>query len=121
MNTLRINAGKVHPFVFEQYAEEQLTKLKREHQQANIKLPQTVGVSRQNSGELIKSIKGAANRDDAIIGTLALKTFTRTNNRIEGYLAKEIDTKGMLRRQKRHLRYFRVIFSSGKLCIKEDR
>ena len=39
---------------------------------------------------------------------------------LEGYLAKEIDTKGMLRRTRRHLRYFRLIFSSGKLCIKED-
>ena len=85
------------------------------------RVPQTIGASRQNSSELLKSVKGTDNRDEAIIGTLALKTFTRTYNRIEGYLAKEIDTKGVLRRQKRHLRYFRVIFSSGKLCIKEDR
>ena len=58
---------------------------------------------------------------EAIVGTLALNTFSRTYLMIEGYLAKQIDTKGLLRRQKRHLRYYRIIFSSGKLCIKEDR
>ena len=42
-------------------------------------------------------------------------------NYIEGYLCKEIDTKNLLRRTKRHLRYFRIIYSTGKLNIKEDK
>ena len=40
---------------------------------------------------------------------------------IEGYLCKEIDTTGLFRRTKRHLRYFRIIYTSGKLNIKEDK
>ena len=40
---------------------------------------------------------------------------------IEGYLSKEIDTKGVWRVCRRHLRYVRIIFSSGKLCVKEDK
>ena len=40
---------------------------------------------------------------------------------IEGYLVKEIDTEAMFRRTKRHLRYFRIVFTTCKLNIKEDK
>ena len=40
---------------------------------------------------------------------------------IEGYLYKEIDSKSLLQRKKRHLRYLRIVFTTGKLNIKEDK
>ena len=40
---------------------------------------------------------------------------------IEGYLCKEIDTSGLFRRTKRHLKYFRIVHSSGKLNIKDQK
>ena len=40
---------------------------------------------------------------------------------IEGYLVKAIETKRMLKVTQQHLRYFRVIFSTGKMNVKEDR
>ena len=40
---------------------------------------------------------------------------------IEGYLQKEIDSSGILRRTKRHLRFFRIVYSTGKLNIKEEK
>ena len=48
-------------------------------------------------------------------------TFAMSFRYIEGYLCKEIDSKGIFRRTKRHLRYFRIIYTSGKLNIKEDK
>ena len=48
-------------------------------------------------------------------------TFAMSFRYIEGYLCKEIDSKGMFRRTKRHLRYFRIIYTSGKINIKEDK
>jgi len=37
---------------------------------------------------------------------------------IEGYLLKEINGSNMLRYEARHLRYFRIVFATGKLNIK---
>ena len=48
-------------------------------------------------------------------------TFSMNLRYIEGYVCKEIDTKGLFRRTKRHLRYFRIIFTTGKLNIKESK
>ena len=48
-------------------------------------------------------------------------TFMRSFLCIEGYLLKDIDTTYALVFTKRHLRYFRIIFSTGKLNIKEDK
>ena len=48
-------------------------------------------------------------------------TFAMSFRYIEGYLCKEIDSKGLFRRTRRHLRYFRIIYTSGKLNIKEDK
>ena len=48
-------------------------------------------------------------------------TFSMNSRFIEGYLCKEIEAKGLLRRTKRHLRYFRIVFSTGKLNIKQCR
>ena len=55
------------------------------------------------------------------IGSFETGTMLRNFWSIEGYLSKEIEAKGMLRRTKRHLRYFRIIFSTGKMNIKEDK
>ena len=49
------------------------------------------------------------------------ETFAMSFRYIEGYLCKEIDSKGIFRRTKRNLRYFRIIYTSGKLNIKEDK
>ena len=40
---------------------------------------------------------------------------------IEGYLCKEIDSKGMLRRTQRHLKYFRIVYTTGKLNVKDEK
>ena len=40
---------------------------------------------------------------------------------IEGYMYKEIDSKNLFQRKKRHLRYLRIVFTTGKLNIKEDK
>lgn len=40
---------------------------------------------------------------------------------IEGWLCKEIQTQGMFQQCRRHLRYFRIVFNTGKLNIKEDK
>ena len=48
-------------------------------------------------------------------------TFGMSFRYIEGYLLKEIDSSNMFRRTKRHLRYFRIIYTSGKLNVKEDK
>lgn len=48
-------------------------------------------------------------------------TFAMNVRLIEGYLCKEIDKKGVFRRTRRHLRYFRIIFATGKLNVKECR
>ena len=53
--------------------------------------------------------------------TFHAPTMVRSFGCIEGYLCKEVDTTGLLRRTKRHLRYLRIIFSTGKLNVKEDR
>ncbi len=58
---------------------------------------------------------------DSLMGNKVTDTFALSLTCIEGYLSKEIDTKGVLRRTKRHLRYARIIFSSGKFCIKADK
>ena len=44
-----------------------------------------------------------------------------SSRHIEGYLIKEIDSEGLFRRTRRHLRYFRIVFASSKLNIKEDK
>ena len=46
-------------------------------------------------------------------------TFAMTYSNIEGYLLKEIENKTMLSMTKRHLRYFRIAYSTGKLSVKE--
>ena len=38
---------------------------------------------------------------------------------IEGYMQKEIEAKAMFKLTMRHLRYFRITFSTDKLCVKE--
>lgn len=48
-------------------------------------------------------------------------TFAMSFRYIEGYLLKEIESKRMLRMTKRHLKYFRIVFSTGKLNIKDDK
>ena len=55
------------------------------------------------------------------MGNKVTDTFALYLSCIEGYLSKEIDTKGVLRRTQRHLLYIRIIFSSGKFCIKADK
>ena len=40
---------------------------------------------------------------------------------IEGYLLKAIETKRMLQITKQHLRFFRIIFKTGKMNIKEGK
>mgnify|MGYP000229818433 CR=1 FL=1 len=57
----------------------------------------------------------------ATIENFESDTFAMSFRYIEGYLCKEIDTKGIFRRTQRHLRYFRIIYTSGKLNIKEDK
>ena len=59
--------------------------------------------------------------DSVSIDNLEMATFKMGFRSIEGYLYKEIDSKGLLRRTKRHLRYFRIVFTTGKLNIKEDK
>lgn len=44
-----------------------------------------------------------------------------SSRHIEGYLIKEIDSEGMFRRTRRHLRYFRIVFASSRLNLKEDK
>ena len=48
-------------------------------------------------------------------------TFAMSFRYIEGYLLKEIDSTGLFRRTKRHLRFFRIIYTQGKLNVKEDK
>ena len=42
---------------------------------------------------------------------------------IEGYLLKDIESKKLIlhHNQSFHLRFFRIVFTSGRICIKEDR
>ena len=124
-----IGVNKVHPLVFERFAKLQLRKLKSEHEQtilARKRSEQRIvrgGKPQKSVRAVVSNVLGDKASVDELahhFGTLFLHTFTRNLFLIEGYLAKEIDAKGLLRRTKRHLRYFRLIFSSGKLCIKED-
>ena len=55
------------------------------------------------------------------MGNKITDTFQRSMTCIEGYLSKDIDAKGVWRVSRRHIRYVRIIFSSGKLCVKEDK
>ena len=45
-------------------------------------------------------------------------TFAMSYRYIEGYLLKEIRNAQMWRKTARHLRYFRIVFATGKLNIK---
>ena len=56
---------------------------------------------------------------DKKLGRLECATMVRSYSCIEGYLWKEIDKKATIRFTKRHLRYFRIVFNSGKLNVKE--
>lgn len=40
---------------------------------------------------------------------------------IEGYLVKGIETKRLIQLSSQHLRFFRIIFSTGKMNVKENR
>ena len=40
---------------------------------------------------------------------------------IEGYMIKDIDGKSIMHSSKRHLRFFRIIFSNARLDLKEDK
>ena len=55
------------------------------------------------------------------IGIAQNSTFTRSYKCIEGYMSKEVETKSFLQICQRHLRYFRILFSTGKLNIKENK
>ena len=55
------------------------------------------------------------------MGQFVMETFCRSYTCIEGYLAKDIDNKRLLQTKQRHVRYFRIIFGSGKLNIKETK
>lgn len=80
-----------------------------------------------NSGQAIKR-RGAIGRRTASIDIVKEKithfenfTFAQDFRYIEGYLAKEIENINMLRLTRRHLRYFRIIFSTGKLNVKTNK
>ena len=45
-------------------------------------------------------------------------TISRSYRYIEGYLLKEINKTSLLRKTARHLRYFRIVFATGKMNIK---
>ena len=40
---------------------------------------------------------------------------------LEGWLCKEIQNQGVFQKYRRHLRYFRIVYNTGKLNIKEDK
>lgn len=50
-------------------------------------------------------------------------TCTMQFRYIEGYLLKDIESKKLIlhHNQSFHLRFFRIVFHSGRMCIKEDR
>ena len=45
-------------------------------------------------------------------------TFANTYRFIEGYLLKDIANQHLFKNWRRHLRYFRIVFSTGKFNIK---
>lgn len=45
-------------------------------------------------------------------------TFSMNERYVEGFLLKEIEGMNIIRETRRHLRYFRIVFSTGKLNIK---
>ena len=55
------------------------------------------------------------------LGIAQNSTFTRSYKCIEGYLGKEVESRRFKHNQTRHLRYFRILFSTGKLNIKFDK
>ena len=49
-------------------------------------------------------------------------TFSLQPDRyIEGYLVKAIETKRVLQMSNQHLRYFRIIFHTDKMSVKEEK
>lgn len=50
-----------------------------------------------------------------------IHTFALDYRYIEGYVSKEIENLNILSITKRHIRYFRIIFSTGKLNVKVDK
>ena len=57
----------------------------------------------------------------AKIQELETDTFSMSFRHIEGFLCKEIQNSSAVRRTKRHLKYFRIIFSMDKLNIKNEK
>lgn len=55
------------------------------------------------------------------IGSVSTDSLIRTPRLIEGWLWKEADSKKMLQLTKRHIRYVRIVFNSGKFNVKEDK
>ena len=52
---------------------------------------------------------------------MSTDSLVRTPRLIEGWLWKEADTKKMLQLTRRHIRYVRIVFNSGKMNVKEDK
>lgn len=113
MRKLDLDCSLVNPFVFEHFRQEQLlihsnAQLHEEHQ------PRPGSAISIQSHNVIQAPKVC---QDLFTPTMSL----RHEKMIEGYLVKAIETKRMLKVKQQHLRYFRVIFSTGKMNVKEDR
>ena len=48
-------------------------------------------------------------------------TFTMTFRFIEGYLLKAIENRKVYHSEQFHIRFFRLVFNTGKFVIKQDR
>ena len=48
-------------------------------------------------------------------------TCTMTFRFIEGYLIKDIENRKLYHNEQFHIRFFRIVFNTGKLVIKQDR
>lgn len=114
MRNLEIDLGLVNPYSFEHFKKEQLIAQSMNNTQQVV-----VKVDKPPMSEPQQFLTA---RSSVAFQNFYTPTFSMSSTHfIEGYLLKAIETKRMLQMTKQHLRFFRIIFSTGKLNIKEEK
>ena len=107
-------------FTFEQFRKHQLRMLYEQNNLAtdHLNLSTDIAPIEVPISELENSVQLQSNTTKSNYEGV---TFAMNERHVEGYLLKEISTDHIFRKSGRNLRYFRIVFSTGKLNIKECR